>query len=147
MNIYTKKTLFSLLLLFISVSAIYSQSDKIKDSSQDKIISLSAQSYQKETSEGVVLVDFWAAWCAPCRKMEPILKKIAAETDVKVGKLNIDNYMPFARMQKVRQVPTMIIYKNGEEVDRLLGIYSEEKLLEILNTYLNDQTYSGKSLE
>ena len=126
-----KKSIFLTVLLFLSV-VMFAQD---KNDNANKIITLTAKSYEQEVSKGLVLVDYWAVWCGPCRKMEPVLKQIAAETDVKVGKLNVDDYKAFVRTKNVPTIPTMIIYKEGKEVQRLVGVYTKGELLKVLNSY------------
>lgn len=125
-----KKVLLGVLLFFSII--VFAQD---KSSSVNKIVTLTAKSYEQEVSKGLVLVDYWAVWCGPCRKMEPVLKEIASETNVKVGKLNVDDYKAFVRTKNVPTIPTMIIYKEGEEVQRLVGVYTKDELLEVLNSY------------
>lgn len=126
-----RKNVLLVFLLFISVAML--AQDKGGDAK--KIITLTAKSYSQEVSKGLVLVDYWAVWCGPCRKMEPVLKEIASETDVKVGKLNVDDYKAFVRTKNVPTIPTMIIYKEGEEVQRLVGVYTKDELIKVLNSY------------
>ncbi len=126
-----KKSIFLTALLFLSV-IMFAQD---KNDNANKIITLTAKSYEQEVSKGLVLVDYWAVWCGPCRKMEPVLKQIAAETDVKVGKLNVDDYKAFVRTKNVPTIPTMIIYKEGKEVQRLVGVYTKDEILKVLNNY------------
>lgn len=101
-----------------------------------KVVNLSAKSYEKEIAEGIVLVEYWAPWCGPCRKLAPILKQISEETVVKVGKLNVDHHKAFVKKQNINIVPTMIIYKDGIEKERLNGSYTKDELMEILNTHI-----------
>ncbi len=126
-----KKSIFLTVLLFLSV-VMFAQD---KNDNANKIITLTAKSYEQEVSKGLVLVDYWAVWCGPCRKMEPVLKQIAAETDVKVGKLNVDDYKAFVRTKNVPTIPTMIIYKEGKEVQRLVGVYTKDEILKVLDNY------------
>lgn len=125
-----KSIVLTLFLLFTVV--IWAQDRK---ESANKIITLTDKTYEKEISKGLVLVDYWAVWCGPCRKMEPVLKQIAAETNVKVGKLNVDDYKNIASAKGVSTIPTMFIYKDGKEVERLVGVYTKEDLLKVLNIY------------
>ena len=124
-----KKNILLVDLLFLSV-VMFAQ-----DKNANKIVTFTAKSYEQEVSKGLVLVDYWAVWCGPCRKMEPVLKQIAAETDVKVGKLNVDDYKAFARTKNVPTIPTMIIYKEGKEVQRLVGVYTKNEILKVLDSY------------
>ena len=126
-----KKSFF--LTILLSLSAIVFAQNKSDNSG--RIITLTAKSYEQEVSKGLVLVDYWAVWCGPCRKMEPVLKQIAEETDVKVGKLNVDDYKAFVRTKNVPTIPTMIIYKDGKEVQRLVGVYSKDEVLKVLDSY------------
>ncbi|PXV59300.1 thioredoxin 1 [Dysgonomonas alginatilytica] len=126
-----KKNIVLSLLLVFSL-AVVAQDNQ---TGENKIVTLTSKSYEQETLKGLVLVDYWAVWCGPCRKMEPILKQIAAETDVKVGKLNVDDYKAVARAKDVSTIPTMIIYKDGKEVQRLVGVYAKDELLKVLNNY------------
>lgn len=103
------------------------------------ILTLSEKNFQQQTKGKVVLVDFWAAWCAPCRMMAPVLNDVAEELtgNMKVGKINIEQQKALANQFKVRSIPTLILFKNGKEVKRFVGIKQKEFLLtEIQNASL-----------
>lgn len=97
----------------------------------DKIITLTEKNFQQQTKNRVVLVDFWAEWCAPCRMMAPILNDVASELsgNAHVGKVNIEQFQSLAQRFKVRSIPTLILFKNGVEVNRYVGIKTKEFLL------------------
>ena len=96
-----------------------------------KVLTLTEQNFQQQTKNKVVLVDFWATWCAPCRMMAPVLNDVATELNGNshVGKVDIQQYQNLANQFKVRSIPTLILFKNGKEVNRFVGIKSKEFLL------------------
>lgn len=82
-------------------------------------------------SEKPVLVDFYADWCGPCQMMGPVIEKIAEELDgkAKVGKINVDENPDVAIEYNVMSIPTLIIFKEGKEVKRFVGVTDKEELL------------------
>ena len=85
-----------------------------------------------------VLVDFWAPWCGPCRIVGPVLEKISSEysTKLKFTKLNVDDNQEIAAKFDVRGIPCMIVFKNGQEMDRVIGAYPEQVLRQKLDLIL-----------
>lgn len=89
-----------------------------------EVMHLDTDNFKKETSEGVVLVDFWAPWCGPCRAIAPTLEKLASEfgDSVKITKVNTDDYPELAQEFEVMGIPALFVLKNGEIVDRFTGV-------------------------
>ena len=99
------------------------------------IIDLTKENFQAEItkSDKPVLVDFWAVWCGPCQMMAPSLHELETEMpDVQIGKVNVDEQMDLARQFRVVSIPTLIIFKNGQEVQRMVGVTSKEELKDAL---------------
>lgn len=82
-----------------------------------------------------VLVDFWAPWCAPCRAITPLIEELARENagEVKIAKVNVDDSRNLAMTYEVFNIPTLIVFKNGEVVDRMVGIPPKSRLQNALN--------------
>ena len=97
----------------------------------EKVLTLTDKNFQQQTKNKVVLVDFWATWCAPCRMMAPVLNDVASELtgNSLVGKINIEQHQSLAQKFKVRSIPTLILFKNGTEINRFVGIKSKDFLL------------------
>lgn len=104
-----------------------------KDHESIKI--LTDQNFQNQIKKGVTLVDFWAEWCMPCKMMAPVLNNVASEVDkeASVGKINIEHHKAMAAKYKVRSIPTLILFKNGKEINRYVGMKSKEFLVNQLN--------------
>ncbi|NDV77357.1 thioredoxin [Dysgonomonas sp. 511] len=124
-------------ILFLSASApLAAQGAKAKEG-KPEIVTLSASNYGSEVKNGIVLVDFWAAWCRPCRMLAPVLEEVAKDYSgtVRIGKLNVENYKKFASDMGIEALPTIIVYKNGKEVQRIKGLVKKEELVRVVEKY------------
>jgi thioredoxin 1 len=104
------------------------------------IITLSDSTFDEEVGSAStpVLVDFWAEWCGPCKMIAPILEEIADENgeSITIAKLNVDEASDIARRFEVMSIPTMILFKDGEEAKRIIGAKPKQALLDDLAEYL-----------
>lgn len=100
-----------------------------------EVKNLTGDNFEQEVlhASGTVLVDFWAPWCAPCRMMGPIVDEIAkTHEDVKVCKVNVDDEMSLAQSYGVMNIPTLIVFKNGEVAHKTVGAQSKSAIEELL---------------
>ena len=101
------------------------------------MIELTQENFTEEVlqSDKPVLVDFWAEWCGPCKMLGPIIESVASEhTDkVTVCKLNIDQARAIANKYGVMSIPTVILFKNGEEIERAVGFRPKHEIVRIIN--------------
>ena len=95
------------------------------------VIELSGSNYEDATKSGVVLVDFWAPWCGPCKMQTPILEKVAAEVGdtATIAKVNVDEAPELAAKFGVRSIPTLIVLKDGELKKTLVGLQQAKDLV------------------
>ncbi len=91
-----------------------------------------------EKSKGLVLVDFWAEWCGPCKMIAPVLEQVAGENAGKIAirKLDVDDNPNTARRYGVMSIPTMILFKDGAPVERLMGYMPKERLMNKIKPHL-----------
>lgn len=123
-------------LLIVAIGVyFYIYVSKMKNSplvpDHEKIITLNYQNFQSQTKDKTILIDFWASWCVPCRMMVPILNDVANDLpgNAYVGKVNIEQCQSLAQKFKVRNIPTMILLKNGVEVNRFVGVKNKEFIM------------------
>ena len=100
------------------------------------VIRLNESNFDTETSTGTTLVDFYADWCMPCKRLAPVLDSLAQvrEGKVTVAKINIDESPDVAKKFNVRSVPTLVVIRDGEVVNRQTGAGNEQQLLEFVNS-------------
>lgn len=103
----------------------------------DAILDVTEETFKEELNVEVpVVVDFWAEWCGPCKRLGPILEEVAVELkdDVKFIKANVDNNQEIATEYQVMSIPTIVFFKNGQEIDRMVGAASREALVKKIKT-------------
>jgi len=106
----------------------------------DKVKTFTDSNFDEEVKTGVVLIDFWAEWCGPCRRLAPTVDALATEYDGRatVAKLNIDENPNTAGRLMIMGIPTMLIFKNGELADQIVGLAPKEEIAKKLDQQLVD---------
>ena len=100
------------------------------------VVTITTENFAQEVlhSDKPVLLDFWASWCGPCRMLSPIVDEVAEErTDVKVGKVNVDEQPELAQAFGIASIPTLLVIRDGRTVNRAVGVRSKEEILQMLN--------------
>lgn len=103
-----------------------------------KPIHLNYPNFDKVVDSSTILVDFWAEWCGPCKVQDPILDEVAEELNGKalVGKVNVDDNRTLATKYGIMNIPTMILFRNGEKLHHFAGVQSKERIMRALNKFL-----------
>ncbi len=99
------------------------------------VVVLTQENFDNEVlaSTKPVLIDFWASWCGPCRMLSPVVDEIAEETqEFKVCKVNVDDQMALAERYNIMSIPTLLVVKGGQEVNRSLGVISKEEIYQLM---------------
>ena len=96
----------------------------------ESIIELDEKNFDVTINNKTILVDFWAAWCMPCKMLAPVLNELAEELpkDKYIGKVDVEKYPGLSSRFKIRGIPTMILFKNGKEVERIVGLKTKATL-------------------
>lgn len=100
-----------------------------------EVLNVTSANFEKEVlkSNKTVLIDFYADWCGPCKVFSPIVESVAQENEnIKVVKVNVDNEQELAIIYQIMSLPTVVVIKNGQEVDRSIGMVSKSQLLELV---------------
>ncbi|HIY13502.1 MAG TPA: thioredoxin [Candidatus Agathobaculum merdipullorum] len=99
------------------------------------VLNITDTNFESEvlSSEQPVLIDFWASWCGPCRMLSPVIDKIADEvSDIKIGKVNVDEQPELARQFGVMSIPTLVVMKNGQVTQQSVGVQPKEAILSMI---------------
>jgi thioredoxin 1 len=106
-----------------------------------KPVELTEETFEQEVLKATmpVLVDFWAAWCGPCKMIAPIVEELATEYEgkLKIGKVDVDNHQKIAMQYGIRSIPTLLMFKGGKVVEQIVGAAPKKTLVEKLSKHLN----------
>lgn len=130
-----KKIIIIALMVILPLSI--SAQNKTSEKAASSIIYLdSSNDFSNQISKGVVLVDFFATWCGPCKTMNPILEQFSKELpQVKVVKIDVDKHKPLAREYKIKAIPTLFLFKDGKKVWEYTGVVESDELKKVVGKY------------
>lgn len=139
MNIYVW---IGLAIFVLFVIWFYSRYKKVLSSMNatpsEKLVILTDANFKKKISAGVVLVDFWAEWCQPCKILGPVISEIADEMSNKaiIAKLDVQNNQKIAQELGIRNIPTLIVFKNGKPIDKIVGVKPKKVIVKAIEEAL-----------
>ncbi len=112
------------------------QKSKLKENKMSNVKHLNESNFEAETANGVVLVDFWAQWCGPCKMLTPVLDQLAAEIGDKavIAKVDVDEGQKIAAKFGVRSIPAIFIFKDGKVARQFVGLQDKKTLLDAINS-------------
>ncbi len=114
------------------------KSEVAESVADSQVAILTASNFDETISDGLVLVDFWATWCPPCRIQGPIVEELAGEIGsvATISKLDVDDHGSVAALYEVRNIPTLILFKDGQPVERFVGVQQKETLKAAIDKHL-----------
>lgn len=122
-------------LIVAAIAYLYWTARRLKNMQESPVsknlVVLTPSNFQHQTKSGIVLIDFWASWCMPCKMMSPIINEVADEVGEKarICKLNVEEHQQLSSKFSVRNIPTLILLKNGKEIDRFVGVKTKDFLI------------------
>lgn len=116
-------------------SSVDNISESMESTPANSVVVLDGSNFSKTIEKGIVLVDFWAPWCGPCRVQIPIIEELAKEVGNKavITKVNVDNNRPIAQQFNIRSIPTLLLFKDGKVVRTFLGVTQKNVLMAAIN--------------
>jgi thioredoxin 1 len=113
--------------------------DRIFQEEKMSVKKITDDTYTEEISKGYVLIDFWAEWCGPCRLIAPIIEELSVEMpDVSFGKMNVDENQNAPQTLGITAIPTLVLYKNGEVVEKIVGMLPKPQLKKKIEKYIHE---------
>lgn len=127
--------IISMILLNIYLNSKNKQEIKNEEENDMEVLKVTSENFEKEVlqSDKIVLVDFYADWCGPCKMLSPVVDSVANENeDIKVVKVNVDDAQDLAIKYQVMSIPTLVVIKNGQEINRSVGVVSKSEIEEMV---------------
>ena len=134
-----KKLIFAVSIILLSSIIVSFSYKSVKDSKEDGVVTvITDQNFDKTIKKGVVLVDFWAVWCRPCRMQAPIIEEIAKEYKgkAKMCKLDVDQNKIVSNKYNIVNIPTLMIFKDGKMVEKFVGMQQKAVITAALDKYV-----------